>query len=65
VSVLDPKTVNGTEPGKGLLYGTAEVTSISLKPDDQPTPVTVGRIFMESGDVVDNVPNPARGPSKG
>jgi hypothetical protein len=61
VSVLDPETIKGDEPGKGLLFRTAEMTDLSIKPEDKPTPITIGRMFMETGDVVDNVPQTNKG----
>ena len=61
VRVLDPKTVPGNDPGKGMLFGTAELTDLSVTPEGKTAPVTVGRIFMETGDVVDNVPQSNKG----
>jgi hypothetical protein len=61
VSVLDPATVPGKAPGKGVLFKTAEATDIKLARKDQPGELTVARVFTEVGNVVDNLPQDSKG----
>jgi hypothetical protein len=61
VRVLDPKTVPGNDPGEGMLFRTAELNDLSVTPEGKTAAVTVDRIFMETGDVVDNVPQSNKG----
>jgi len=61
VTVLDPKAVTGTGPGEAILFRTAEATDLRVTPENNQGQLTVGRIFMEAGDVVDNVPQSSKG----
>ena len=61
VTVLDPSTVAGKAPGKGVLFQTAEATDLRLARNDEPGQLTAARVFMEVGNVVDNVPQDSKG----
>jgi hypothetical protein len=59
--VLDPAKVAGKAPGKGVLFQTAEATDLRLARSGEPGEITVARVFMEVGNVVDNVPQDSKG----
>lgn len=61
VTVLDPATVAGKAPGKGVLFQTAEATDLRLKREGEPGELTAARVFMEVGNVLDNVPQDSKG----
>lgn len=61
VTVLDPAKVAGEAPAKGVLFRTAEARDIRLARNDEPGEVTVARVVMEMGNVVDNVPRDSKG----
>lgn len=61
VTVLDPAKVNGGAPAKGVLFRTAEARDIRLARNDKPGEVTVARVFMEIGNVVDSIPRDSKG----
>jgi hypothetical protein len=61
VTVFDPSTVKGSEPAKGLLFHTAEAKDLSFAKDAATPAVTVGRIYMETGHVVNDVPQDNKG----
>ena len=61
VTVLDPDEAAGDGPGQAIIFGTAEATDLKVTLKDQAGEVSVGRIYMETGDVVDNVPQSSRG----
>lgn len=61
VTVLDPAKVGGDAPAKGVLFRTAEALDLRLARKDEPGEMTVARVFMEVGNVVDNVPQDSKG----
>ena len=57
VTVLDPEEVRRRRRRRRrVLFETAEATGLKITRSDEPGEVTVGRIYMETGNVVDNVP---------
>ncbi len=61
VTVLDPATVPGKAPGKGVLFHTAEANDIRVARNTEPGEMTIARAFMEVGNVVNNVPQDSKG----
>ncbi|HWT29641.1 MAG TPA: hypothetical protein VN240_01300, partial [Propylenella sp.] len=61
VTVLDPEEAEGDGPGQAVLFHTAEATGLKVALKDQPGEVSVGHIFMETGDIVDNLPLSSKG----
>lgn len=61
VTVLEPSQVEGREAAQAILFETAEATDLSVARGDEPGDVTIGRMYMETGNVVDNVPQENRG----
>jgi hypothetical protein len=56
VTVLDPADVEGDGLAEGIRYGTAEIVDLRLTGNKELGDVTVERVSVETGDVVDNRP---------
>jgi len=65
VTVLDPKEDTGGGLGSNILFHTAEATDLKVTRKDQPGEVTVDRMYVESGNVVDNVAQDSKGSVEG
>jgi hypothetical protein len=61
VTVLDPEEVKSSGIGQALTFHTAEANGLTITRPDKPGSVTVERIMMETGNVVDNVPQDNKG----
>jgi hypothetical protein len=61
VTVLDPAEAKGTGPFKSVLFSTSEATDLKVTVKDKPGQVTIGRLYVEVSDVVDNVPQASKG----
>jgi hypothetical protein len=60
VTVLEP-AAEGEESKQSVIFTTLEATDLSFAQSDQKGDITVGRIYMETGNVVDNVPQDNKG----
>lgn len=65
VTVLDPKQDTGGGLGSNILFHTAEATDLKVSRKDQPGEVSVDRMYVESGNVVDNVAQDSKGSVEG
>ncbi len=65
VTVLDPAKQTGSGIGGSILFHTAEATDLKVTRKDQPGDVTVDRIHVESGNVVNNVAQDSKGSVEG
>ena len=61
VTVLDPATIDGDAPGQGLLFATAQANDFRVTRKDEPGELTIASMSMETGNVVDNVPQDSKG----
>jgi hypothetical protein len=64
VIVLDPAALPESAaptPAQALLFKTAEIADIAAKPKGEKDEVRIGRVTMEVGNVVDNVPLDSKG----
>ncbi len=60
-TVLDPARVKGDMLGDSILFRLAEVTDLHLARKSEPDEVTIDRISVESGNVVDNLAQDSKG----
>lgn len=65
VTVLDPAKVKEGGLSGSMLFHTAEATDIKVSQKDKPGEVTIDRIYVEAGNVVDNVPQDSKGAVEG
>ena len=63
--MLDPAKDTGGGLGSNILFHTAEATDLKVTHKDQPGEVTVDRMYVESGNVVDNVAQDSKGSVEG
>lgn len=64
VIVLDPAVLPkdaAPTPAQGLLFKTAEIADIAVTPEGRQDEVTISRVEVEVGNVVDNVPLDSKG----
>lgn len=61
VTVLDPANVQGDGLAQGIIYGTAEIVDLRFTGNKELGDVTIERVDVETGDVVDNVPQRSSG----
>jgi hypothetical protein len=59
--VLDASLVKSTGPGEGILFHTAEVTGVHVARQAEPGEISIDRIEVESGNVVDNHAQDSKG----
>jgi hypothetical protein len=65
VTVLDAKEQAGSGLGNNILFATAEATGLKIVPAGESAEVTAERVYMESGNVVDNVAQDSKGSVEG
>ena len=65
VTVLDPAKATGDSLSGSMLFHTAEAIDLKVKPKDQLGEVTIDRMYVEVGNVVDNVPQDNKGSIEG
>jgi hypothetical protein len=56
VTLLDPAEVKGEGFAAGILYKTAEIGNVQMTRESEPGEITIDRVSVQSGNVVDNVP---------
>jgi hypothetical protein len=61
VIVLDPAEVEGGGPAQTVLFHTAEATGLKMTRSDEPGEVTVARVYVETANMVDNIPQDSKG----
>lgn len=61
VTVFDPASLPGDGFGESILFETAEATDLKAAREGRQTEVTIARVFMEMGNVVDNIAQDSRG----
>jgi hypothetical protein len=59
--VLDASLLKGGMPGEGILFRTAEVKGIQVYRQAEPGSISIDRIELESGNVVDNLAQDSKG----
>ena len=65
VTVLDAAKETGSGFGQSILFHTAEATDLKVSQKDKPGEVTIDRIYVESGNVVENVAQDSKGSVEG
>jgi hypothetical protein len=60
VTVLDAAETSGGL-AESILFETAEAKNVQITPKDQPGNITIARLYVESGNVVDGVPQDRKG----
>jgi hypothetical protein len=61
VTIIDPTTVEGNGPAKGVLFDTAEATDLKVARKDEPGELTIARMHMQAGNFVNNVAQDSSG----
>ena len=60
-TVFDPKAVPANSPTGAVLFANLEANDLRFSAKGQPGEMTIARISMETGNVVDNVPQDSKG----
>jgi hypothetical protein len=61
VTVLSPEETAARQLSQGIVYSTAEAAGIRLTPPEQTGEIGIETIFIEVGDIVDDVPQASSG----
>ncbi len=65
-TVLDPETMKGDGFGESILFETAEANDFrATRSAEEPGEISVKRVFIESGNVVDNIAQDSKGVVEG
>lgn len=64
-TVLDAAKSASTSPTDNILFRTADASGLRFTLKDQPGEVTIDSVSMESGNVVDNIPQDSKGSVEG
>jgi len=65
-TVLDPDAMEGDGFGESILFKTAEMTDLrATRSAEEPGEINVARVFMEAGNVVDNIAQDSKGVVEG
>ena len=64
-TILPAAAIAAAGQTQGLTFDAAEAANISLKPKDQPEPMAIERVRIETSNVVDSVPQASRGSAEG